>query len=269
MTRPSGCRKLNEIVRPAAVPRRRPVDARGRAAVGVPQSLQRIEQPGAERLHPPRDRVDADPLDVAQADLDRRDAEVVDRAVLEQRVAGERHDHVALDVRGDHRAAAEPGALQPLERLAPREQRAEAGRVAEHLVEGDRDEVGLPRRQVEPARRHERGAVDDHVPAPLLGRRDPLQRVLDAGEVRLRRVGEEVVAVRAGVVEVALEHARRRRAGRAPRAARTRSRAPLARANSRMPLTELWLSNVRQEPALRPRTDRPRRRAAARPWRSA
>jgi hypothetical protein len=42
-----------------------------------------------------------DPLD-----LDRRDAEVVDGTVLEQRVAGQRHDHVALNVRGDHGAAA-------------------------------------------------------------------------------------------------------------------------------------------------------------------
>ena len=234
----------------AALPRRRPVHARGRAAVRVPQPLQRLEHPRAEALDPPRDRVDADPLDVAQADLDRRDAEVVDGAVLEQRVAGERHDHVALDVRGDHRAAAEPGALQPLERRAPREQRAEPGRVAEHLVEGDRDEVRLPHRQVEPARRHERGGVQDHVPAALLGRRDPLERVLDAGEVGLRRVGEEVVAVRGARRRGSARAPRRRRGDRAPRAARTRSARPWRRANSRMPLTELWLSNVARKRAL-------------------
>ncbi len=206
MTRPSGCRKLNEIVPPRPLPRRRPVHARGRAAVGMPQPLQRFEHPRAEPLDPPRDGVDADALDVAQADLDRRDAEVVDGAVLEQRVAGERHDHVALDVRGDHRAAAEPGTLQPVEGRAPGDQRADPRRVAEHLVEGDRDEVRLPDREVEPARRYERGAVEDHVPAPLVGRLDPLERMLDAGEVGLRRVGEEVVAARAGVVEVAVEH---------------------------------------------------------------
>ena len=113
--------------------------------------------------------------------------------------------------------------------VAPGEQRADAGRVAEHLVEGDRDEVGLPGREVEPTRRHERGAVEQHVPAPLLRRRDPLERVLDAGEVRLRGIGEQVVAAPGRRRRGSARAPRRRRAGRAPRAARTRSRALGAR----------------------------------------
>ena len=43
-----------------------------------------------------------------------------------------------------------------------------AGRVAEHLVPGDRDEVGLPARQVEPVGRHEGRGVQQHVPAALV-----------------------------------------------------------------------------------------------------
>src|SRR6185312_9997032 len=71
---------------PAAVPRRGTVDARRRGSVGVPQALQGLEEPGPERLDPPGDRVDADPLEMAQADLDGRDAAVVDGAVLVARV---------------------------------------------------------------------------------------------------------------------------------------------------------------------------------------
>jgi hypothetical protein len=110
-----------------------------------------------------------------------------------------------LDVGGDHRATAEPRTPESPERRTPCEQGAHTGRVAEHLVERDRDEVRLPHRQVEPAGRHERGGVDDHVPASRLGQRDPVERVLDAGEVRLRWVREQVVAVGGDVVEIALE----------------------------------------------------------------
>src|SRR5690349_11345726 len=39
----------------------------------VPDLRQLLEQPGPERLHAPGDRVDADSLEVAQADLDGRD----------------------------------------------------------------------------------------------------------------------------------------------------------------------------------------------------
>src|SRR4051812_41462320 len=120
-------------------------------------------------------------------------------------MAGQWYDHLALNVRGNDRAAAEPRALEPRKRVSPREQRAEAGRVAEQLVEGHRDEVGPPDAEVQPAGRQECGGIDYHVPPALLREGDPLERMLDAGEVGLRRVGEEVVPVRARVVEVALE----------------------------------------------------------------
>ena len=223
--------------------------------------LQRLEQPAAEARDPLRDRVDADLLEVAQADLHRRDPEVVHGAVLEAGVAGVRHDHVALHVRGDDGAAAEPRPLQALERPAPDDQRAQARRVAEHLVEGDRDEVRLPHRQVEPARRRERGAVQEHVPAPLMGQVDPLQRMLDAREVGLRGIGEEAGAV--GLVEVIgeLVHAQ---LGRLDRHVRRRG-APRA---GELPeaVDRVVVVGGGEEPC---RTDTPRRRAGSRRWRSA
>ena len=51
------------------------------------------------------------------------------------------------------------------ERLAAGEQRADAGRPAEHLVERERHEVGVPAGEVEPVGRDERGGVEQHVPA--------------------------------------------------------------------------------------------------------
>ena len=144
----------------------------------------------------------------------------------------------------------------------------EARRVAEHLVEGDRDEVRLPGRQVEPARGHERGRVDDHVPAALLGRRDPLERVLDAGEVGLRREREQVAAAGPRVVEVALEQpvgdAQVGRLERDVRGLRALRAGELADAVDRVVVVERAPGSGR-----RARTGTPRRRAAARRSRSA
>ena len=77
--------------------------------------------------------------------------------------------------------------------VAPGEQRPDARGIAEELVERERDEVGLDDAQVEPVGGHEGGAVEDHVPAVLVRLLDPLERVLHAAEVGLRRVGEQVV----------------------------------------------------------------------------
>ena len=47
------------------------------------QRAERVEQPAAERRYAVVDGVDADPLEEPQADLDRGQVQVVDRAVLE------------------------------------------------------------------------------------------------------------------------------------------------------------------------------------------
>ena len=74
---------------------------------------------------------------------------------------------VAADVREDDRAAREPRPLELAQRLAACEQAADAGRVAEHLVERHRGEVGPVAAEVEPVRRHEGGDVEQHVPGPV------------------------------------------------------------------------------------------------------
>ena len=61
----------------------------------------------------------------------------------------------------------------------------------------------MPDAQVKPVGGDVRGGVEQHVPAVRLGVLDPFQRVLNAGEVRLRRVGEQVVVVAGGVSQVA------------------------------------------------------------------
>jgi len=69
------------------------------------------------------------------------------------------------------------------------EQRPHARGVAEHLVERERHEVGMPAREVQAVHRNEGRRVEQDVPAAGLCPRDPLERVLDAREVRLRGEG--------------------------------------------------------------------------------
>ena len=96
-----------------------------------------------------------------------------------------------------------PPANQGLSSLAntlpARDERPDAGRIAEHLVERERDEVRFDRTEVETVRGHEGRAIQQHVPTPVVGRLDPLQRVLDAAEVGLRRVGEQTSLARTPV----------------------------------------------------------------------
>ena len=61
----------------------------------------------------------------------------------------------------------------------------------------------MPAAEVQPVGRHVRGGVEQHVPAVRVRLLDPFERVLDAGEVRLRRVGEQVVVIARRVGQVA------------------------------------------------------------------
>ncbi len=86
-----------------------------------------------------------------------------------------------------------------------RDQGAYAGGVAEHLVERETDEVGAPPTEVEPVGGDERRRVQQHIPALRVRLRDPLQRVLHTGEVRLRRIGEKMMRAGTGQGEAASE----------------------------------------------------------------
>ena len=67
----------------AAIGRRRAVEPDERRAVGLPERQEVLEQPAGQAADALVNRVDADRLDVLQADLDGRQRQVVERAVLE------------------------------------------------------------------------------------------------------------------------------------------------------------------------------------------
>ena len=163
------------------------------------QRQQLRQQPSGEAAHAGLDQVDADLLEVAQADLDRRNAQVVERAVLESRFPLRQHVHRALHGGEIDGAAGEPGPPQLRQRGVADEQAAHAGGIAEHLVEGDRHEVGPHGTQVEAVGGHEGGCVEQHVPAGGLGLPDQRQRMLHAREIGLRRKSQQVVAPRLGL----------------------------------------------------------------------
>ena len=77
------------------------------------------------------------------------------------------------------------------QRLAPGQECAGTGGIAEHLVEGERDEVGLHLGEVKPVGRGESRRVQQDLPAFCPRQGDPLERMLHTAEVRLRRIGEE------------------------------------------------------------------------------
>ena len=145
----------------------------------MPERAERVEQPGrrARRRGCGSSRCPTR-SSRSQADLHGRQVEVVDGAVLEVRGAGCGLVVLALDERGDDRAAGEPRPLELGERVAAGEQAADAGRPAEHLVERERDEVRVPAAEVEPVGGHVCGGVEQHVPAVRVGLLDPLERVL-------------------------------------------------------------------------------------------
>lgn len=129
------------------------------------------------------------------------------------------HAEVLLVAGDGDRAAAPVELVQDADVLVPEEQRAESRGEPEHFVEGQRDEVGMNRGQVQTVRRDEGRGIQQDEPLVALGVTgvweknvvevavldlfDPAERVFDAREVVLRGVGEERVRV---VVVFVAEH---------------------------------------------------------------
>jgi hypothetical protein len=109
---------------------------------------------------------------------------------------------IAPDGSDRDRAAGEPWAAQLAQCRLASNQGADSGRVAEDLVEGDRNEVGVPDAQVQSIGRHERGCIQQDIPALILCTRDPVKRVPNTREVGLRGVGEKVGRIGAGLIEI-------------------------------------------------------------------
>ena len=94
------------------------------------------------------------------------------------------------------RATAEPGPAQGGECFVAHQQATHAGGIAEHLVERHHHEVRRHGAQVQAAGRHVGGCVQQHVPPARAGRLHPFERVLDPGEIRLRRKREQPGLIR-------------------------------------------------------------------------
>mmetsp|Transcript_22970 Transcript_22970/g.50614 ORF Transcript_22970/g.50614 Transcript_22970/m.50614 type:complete len:326 (-) Transcript_22970:156-1133(-) len=98
-------------------------------------------------------------------------------------------------VEGD-RTTCKPSLLskQQMGFLLSHNQCSHSSRVPKELVEAHGDEIGLVLRKVEKIRGHEGSGVGHHQPPPLLSVGDPVQAVLDSGDVALQGEGEELLA---------------------------------------------------------------------------
>ena len=246
MNAPDGSRKFKVIGRAPAFVRLRPVERDERPAGGVPEIEQAGQQPIRQGVHATVDHVQADVLQEAQADVHRGEAAEVHRAVFERGSAVGRVVTVGADRRHRDRAAGEPRAAQFRERGPPGEERADARRVAEHLVERQHDEVGVPaatgpggwwaRRPRRRAGRPIRGTGPRQSTRVRAARR----RSWTAPDTRTGCAGPGPPCPgrprrRPDPPEVRRHHGHVGRLG-----------APCDRANSRIPFTELWLSKVRR-----------------------
>lgn len=133
-----------------------------------------LVQIGAERgrvaLDVPERRVELEAL------ADERDGTEIDRAVLVARVA-ERlgREEVFHHADEQDRAACEPPLVEQIVALAPDEHAANSRRIPEHLVERDRNVVGLVDAEVQAVVRDERGCVEQDCPAMLMSEADPVE----------------------------------------------------------------------------------------------
>ena len=225
----------------------RPVDLDERPAVRVPQGEQSLEGPPGERHRARVDRAWRPPPRSA------RPSAMAGSARKLSVPSSNASDPSCRSWRGWHRgvrdrAAGEPGPVQARERLAPREERADAGRDSRTSCR-----TRATRSPACTASRSSRwvgdegGGVEQHAPARVLRdarssasgcwtpeKFDWAGKAKSRGAPRWARRGRassaRVVDAQLGRPDRHVGHVR-----------------PRARANSRMPLTELWLSNGQQE----------------------
>ena len=130
------------------------------------------DQPIGQARDPGLDRLHTDRIQSPQTALDCSGCSRKFRVPSSNPASPARGNAGALNGHEIDRAAAEPGALEFRQRRLADEKAADAGRIAEHLVERDDGEVGRRRLEVEPVRRREGGGVEQHMPAALAGARE-------------------------------------------------------------------------------------------------
>lgn len=173
--------------------------------VGVLDLEHVLEQPAGEAEHALVDEIHADGFEVGEAGFDGGDVEVIEGAVFKGHGDIGEVVGVRLDAGDGDGAAGEPGAVEFGEGGAAGDERADASRVAEHLVKGNGDEIGVDEGEIQPVGGGEGGGVEEDVPTPGVGALDPGEGVLDGGEVGLGGVGKEVVAAAFGLGEIFID----------------------------------------------------------------
>ena len=163
---------------------------------------QSFEHPPGEAPHSRVDRVHPDLRKILETKFDGRQSEIVGRAVFERRGPFREIEPVSLNRCHGNGAAGEPGAPQFCERRLACDEATHTCRIPEHLVEALRYEVGLPEAQVETIRRRKRRRVEQHVPTALLRAGNPVERMLHAGAVRLRRIRKQAMPAARAPVEM-------------------------------------------------------------------
>ena len=157
-------------------------------------SSSRLQQPLGQAPHARLDRVDADRREVAQANLDGGNRQVVERAVLEARFAGREDVATALARWRSSRCrpANQGAAAFEARRCAPADTRRRSDSRTSCRTRCSTKSGRTARR----SRRlvgHERRRVEQHVPPARVRLVDELERMLHAGEIRLRGKREQIV----------------------------------------------------------------------------
>ena len=162
---PVGIEEIDLNRSPALIGVGRPIQTNHRIAVAVTQRQQLVDQPAGQAHDAGVNQIDPDRLDPLETDFDRRQAQIVDGAILKARRAGrqimvERHDRG----KGD-RAARIPGTPQFLGGSFAHQQTAHARRVAEDFVKRDIDEVRMPAAEIQPVGGRKGRRIQQHIPA--------------------------------------------------------------------------------------------------------
>src|SRR5690349_24687147 len=109
-----------------------------------------VNEPASQAHHSRMDQVDAGRLDELEPDFYRRQAQIVDRAVLKPGRTRRQIVVVGQDGRKGNRAAGIPGTPQLAGCALTYQQTTCAGWVAKDFVERNGYEVGVPEAKIEP-----------------------------------------------------------------------------------------------------------------------
>src|SRR5690349_1524945 len=112
---------------------------------------------------------DANGLQPVEADLDCRNVQIIHCPIFETCSARAEIEAMAFICRGADRrkrdgATGKPGSSQAVECLTADDQRADAGGIAEHFVEGDRHEIRSVATEVQSIGRYESSRIEQGVP---------------------------------------------------------------------------------------------------------